>query len=663
MGSCVQFSLLQANLNEIYTALHKVDPKSNVQDLPLYATSPFHIYLSGTWTETMSQIWQIWERMQGKTSPPSTENVIKLILTTGFDNAVHCAYSARQKRMMGNMREIDELWKSTLQPQDFVEMRKRYEHYLSKEFNESSKAVSDYLVNFDKRALGPLSAQEAKAHRHTIINFHQATHVFWSLFIKNKTENIAIRQPLIHLMTSSSTLCNLDFFKALKKEWYWVEMEGWMQCTIPVAIFAKLHDPQSLTASERGCLNSWVQTLNQCQGIPPKLFACVLNEVINVIYLQGSSPLTLPKLLAWLDEQGCQLIRQSDPAHLDWREKLKFGDKIECNGKQFTLGRQLSPDKLIHDAFKVFELESHPDYVVKIAHNRLLLLVEDTKASNEQEHWGVRLVETIADIKDMTSGLDSQGCCVVLEKLSAPVDSHVWNSQKFELTKEDEKVALVLANHLFCMSQWKTTAQSLSLAHLMWDKKGLLKSTRLLKKGPGNYNDWEELCEKAAKGNPYVLSFLMNVSKLSEHKMALYYQKAVRHTLKTGETDLIGRALPLDHRQDVYNQHVKELCAQAQKLRLDCFEMISADLLRKNQYSHKQEGKLKKSIADKLLELYQVSPTPGRFPPGFEQKFIAAFIKNASEINFLPNPSNIQDYYQKQHQLMMDYNHACLSGK
>ena len=219
-------------------------------------------------------------------------------------------------------------------------------------------------------------------------------------------------------------------------------------------------------------------------------------------------------------------------------------------------------EKEIDDEFKVFELKNHPDWVVKIANNRFRLLIEERKAQNEDEHWGFRLVETVDNIeedaqKPPVRGLDKEGRCVVLEKLSNPLVDCEWKSTEARLDEEDEKIALVFANHLFCMYQWKANAEKLSLNHLLFDRSGVLKSVRLLKKGEPNYNEWEAHCLAASKDNPYVLAYLMQVSKLSEHKVGAYYRAAVLHALKNGETDLLSRPLPMGHRRGAMTKELK----------------------------------------------------------------------------------------------------------
>jgi hypothetical protein len=662
------FNSLQYNLCEIYAALHVQQNQGG--DLPLSCASPSSVYYQRSWMGQIRQKWdKTWSWIRPTSDSHSVENALKFILGPLFNHAVHLTYDLRQRRIWNNMHQIDEIWKNDPQPLDLDGQRLRYVRFLSSELEGSIEENSPiYLADFDQRTKKILSGSEEGEHRRIVVNFHQATYIFWSIFIKDNQEMRALRNSLDHFVDpSSSTLTDKALFKSLKKERYWVQVGGLTQQAIPVALLSKLHDSQNLKVEENRQLRRWIHSLNHCvPPISPKILSIVLEEVMNVISLQGSSSITLQDLLFWLNQQGCQMIPQEDPVHMDWREGLSPGDSIECNGKELVLGKQLSTKKYIDDIYKIFELSAHPNYVVKIAHNRFRLLVEDKQWESEEEHWGFRGVEKIDNLeeddqKPVINGLDRQGRCVVLEKLYSPIESHVWTSTEAELSKNDQRIALVFANHIYCMSQWRASAQNLSLAHLMWDNAGNLKSTRLLKKGPCNYNEWETYCESAARGNLFVLTYLMNVSKLNEHEVGIYYRKAVEYTLKTGETDLIGRPLPLRHRQEHYNRLVKDLCAQAQELRSSCLKLMIADLRKKKNYSHKQEEDLQNDVAAKLLELYLASPTPGRFAVDLEDEVVRNLSsppKNTAHLK----PFDAKAYYEDEHELMMSHNKSFLSA-
>lgn len=644
-------NLLQANFAEIFAAL---DAAVEGQPLPLFSTSSSKIYYRGTWLgRAIHWMW-------ASRDPLALDEAMKTIMTNCFNGCLERAYEGRRKRLWHHVRQIDRTLNSNISDAVLTAKIDRYVQFLTNESPRLPKV---------RRSAEPLTEDEERAHRHQTCNFHNAAYEFWSLFIKDDP----LKNLLMPFLEPASLLTNRSLFKAMTKEDRWVQLEGEMQQSIPIALFSKLHNPQSLTVNENVRLRSWVQRLNACRtSLPIDLIAKVFKEVIKIIRIQGDSPLTYADLIFWLDQQGCQSVREEDPVHLDWRAKLRPGETIFCNGIKLVLGRQLSPEKEIDDHFIVFELANSP-HVVKIAHNRFLLMVEDKQSNIEKMHWGFRLVEKIKNIneegnEEIIDGLDEKGRCVVLEKLEVPFDRYKWTSTAPKLTQEDENYALPFANHLFCMKEWWASAQNLSLDHLMHDKMGVLKSTRLLRKGSPNYNEWEGHCIAAARGNPWVLSFLMHVSKLKDHPVAKFYQGAVEYTLKTGQTDLIGRDLPLDHREEVYERKVIELCNTAKELKKMCFEYVRSALqkTKKDPYSHEQKPQLEQEITRRLIQVYQASLTPGHLPYDETLEVIKASFASdadwrsskwtASTINFL----EYRAYYDEKFDLMISHNKKAL---
>ena len=665
MANPPNFDSLQANLREIYAALQN----ANGDALPLYAYNKSVVIYRGCLSGKLWQKWDQGYRLIESSKPPVLKDVLKTVLNVIFNHAVHTAYKGRQKRIWHHMRQIDCIFGKTLTPQENADQRKRYVAHLTEELKgsvdlRSAKAIA--LQDFDRRTVDPMTEAEETEHRHMVIRFFQATMIFWRMFIKD--DDIPLRQPLLPFLDKQSLLTDRIIYKALKKEGRWTQVEGIMQQTIPVELIAKLEDPDNLTVEEKRRLKSWVRTLNEQRGkISLKLLSAVLKEILVIIQMQGSSALTMPDFLYWLDQQGCEILHGEDGAHMDWREALRSGHEITCNGKKLVLGEQLSPEKEIDDEFKVFELKNHPDWVVKIANNRFRLLIEERKAQNEDEHWGFRLVETVDNIeedaqKPPVRGLDKEGRCVVLEKLSNPLGDYEWTSTEARLEEEDEKVALVFANHLFCLYQWKANAEKLSLNHLLFDRSGVLKSVRLLKKGEPNYNEWEAHCFAASKDNPYVLAYLIQASKLSEHKVAAYYRAAVAHALKTGETDLLSRPLPMGHRQGCYDKRIKELCAEALELRRVCLKRVTAMLRKKGENASDQEEELSQKIGERLVYFYKESSTPGILSSDPLQKQVLETFETSDWEEPVLDDSDITDYYQEQHEQMMKNNDAAGNG-
>ena len=656
------FGDLQYNLSQIYEALHDKE-HGDGKPLPLVvfrSSNKTYVGYKENWKGKFEEKWgHIWSLFLPTENPPSLEAVLKSILNESFNAAVRQVFRGRQKRIYTHIKK-----KPTLQEE--LEQQKRYEKFLSEELKGSiDEANPVYLKDFENRSFGPPSEEENSKHRHLTIDFHQATHVFWSIFFDdNKQHKHFCKRLEPFIDKKSAALTDLPFFNALKREGIWINMEGEMHHSIPVTLLSKLHDPALLSVQEKKDFKSWVELFNNYQQkISLGSLSTVLKEAVRILELQGSSTLTMQDLLYWLDKQGCSLLKRDDADHMRWRERLgpeknpRSENMITCNGKVFILGKLLSPVKEIDDQFKVFELKGHENWVVKIANNSFRLLIEQKKSQMEEEHCGVRFVEAIE--------LDFDGRCVIQERLTSFLSAHEWKSKGPKLTEVEERIALIFANHLYYMMMGGINGEDLSLDCLGLNSEGMLKSTKLLKMGLPNYNEWEEHCLKFSKGNVFVLNFLMHVSQLSQHKIGAYYREAVKHALKTGKTDLGSRALPTEHQEhnqgaENYHKRAKELCGKngkALQLRELSLKHATAQLQQKD-YPHLTGKDLPELIGEKLVYFYDASPTPGILSDQIVHQAVKAVLDHKWKETVLENHSA---YYQEKFNLMMSFNEAAIA--
>jgi hypothetical protein len=654
---------LHRNLSEIYLALTN---REDGKDLNLFAYDDCTLYFKGS---CAARVWEKWSKTYNwlctSTPSASVQDVLNGVLDPYFWHSVRQVHHARQERIRHHIHQLDDA--HSQHPTLKSEQKSRYAAFFHKELLGSVERniIDVYKSRFDWLRKTVFTAEEVKVHRHKVINFYAATAVFWRVFIKDTPENQRLREPLKSVVKSDNYLFDRPMYKAIKKEVKWVQLEGITHQSIPVAEISKLHAPNTLTVDENRRLTLWAKALNDCrQEMSFKHITDVIEEVIKIIEMQGSSSVTLQDLIIWLDQQGCSFLHAEDPSHMDWREGLIEGSQIECNGKQFTLGKQLSSNKDIDDEFKIYELKSHPDFVVKIARNKFRLAIDAKQAANKKAHWGVRLVETIKDLDGrgqapLISGLDASGRCVILEKLNSPISDHVWKSNSVALTSDDEKIALILASHLYCMNQWKASAEGMTTSHLLFDAQGVLKSTHLLKKGPPNYNVWEEFCIQAAKENVFVIAFLMNVSKLIEHPVGCYYRDAVVYVIEKGVTDLLSRPLPKGHNNPIYNKRVEDLCKRALELRKACLQLAIANERKKGSYTHRQEQELQGKVVERLVHFYKESSIPGAL---FEEELRKKVLDSLDDANFGILDDQVSDYYSQKRDLLLKRNLA-LSGQ
>ena len=296
-----------------------------------------------------------------------------------------------------------------------------------------------------------------------------------------------------------------------------------------------------------------------------------------------------------------------------------------------------------------------------MANNRFRLRIESAQAGCDRWHWGVKPVDVIKDLgKEIgtgADGFDSRGKCVVLEKLEAGLDRVGWESLYPRLNKSEIRQVLAIANHLYCMQQWNAIPENFENASLMFNAEGMLKSVKSMPKAAFNYNVLERFCCKLAKGNRNILNFLMNVSRLANHDVARFYRGSVEYTLETGETDLLGRALPEAYRNPAYEKHAEDLCECAQKLRVDSYEMVVGRLMERGEYQilewDPDDSELRGRIALELVHVYKASSTPGVL----SEEMRDTAIRNFFEKRRVVPDEGIQKYYDKWFNRMMENNY------
>ncbi|WP_068471323.1 hypothetical protein [Candidatus Protochlamydia phocaeensis] len=665
------FNDLRSNLGEIYSSL-RACPAS--LQLNLYPLSSSAVAFQGTW---MGRIVKWWNQLvkwiksffSNPAQEPHLDDVLENIIHRLFQESIQFTYQARQRQLVNRIRLLELNRPEPIADAERIRRLDSYRAHLLKE-GVPTQNLQNYLDYFQvAMQQAPLEEGEEAFNRQAVCEFHQATHPFWKIFFKDS--QVDLRRPLQRMMEQhpDSWILNKNIYKALRREQRRTALEGILGQGIPVAALSKMESPDLLSMQDKEALRQWIENLNEKQGeIFFKDFARALEDIVEAVRIQGRQDYSLDCLLLELDRWGCQLLKREDPAYMDWREQLKPGDSIECNGKQLILGCLLSPDKMIDDEYKVFALagEEHAGHVVKLSNNPFKLKMEAIKAQNENEHWGVRsaaIVERIGITADgqPIHGLDQLGRCVVVEKLHTGLRDYAWTSHEAKLAEQDEKIALVLANHLYCQTRWGASSQNLSLDYLLFDEQGVLKSTHLLKKGQPDYDAWELFCHQAAKGNPFVLAFLMHVSKLNEHAVAQFYRGEVEHMIQTGETRYLSQRLPTGYQDKHYQDHLVKLCEDTRAVYENCLKWARIQKRRSGDYNRHQEDELKREVRAKMLALYRMHATPGILPDCWQDKVLESFALPQQEHRG-EDAFNPQTYYQACFNLMMAKNQTALAA-
>lgn len=650
------FSLLQRNLYEIYQALHT--PEAGRGSLPLIAseqTLTYEASWKGRWVQICQVIKDLVYRILRWPLESNRHATVCHTMNSLFNACViQRGYKAHHSRVANWIKAICQRTPMVRQ-----EVQVHYEEYLKSFFKEEDNPyLKEYRVAFSQfmRQNDLLKDSQIIASRHMITACSEATQVFWRLFLKSKDAPfMAPLKPFIK--EQSSALGNKPLYHACKNAQHIVDLEGLLEEEIPIVPLSSLG--KEMTKQHKIELKKWIDKLNAHKSkIPLKTFLNVLKELISIIQIAGVQSITLDKILVELDERGCQILKQDEIKHMRWRQQLKCGSVVFYGEKPLKLAKELG-SKVANNAYRVFTLEDHPNWVVKIARNTLQLKIEAEKAREEKWHWGVRLANMIEPI-DLSSNtivprLDKGGKSVVIEKLETSLKNYPWMSSCPILTKEEEERALVIANHVYVMQDQMAMPEGLSPEHLMFDSHGGLKAIRLFKKEPFNYNELEKFCLSIGNGKAYITDFIMHISQLTHHPVANFYREGVEYALQYGETNNLSRVQNRQFKRDIYEKRLEELCKQAIELRSACVNFIRDHLLAQKEYAE-IEGELEQKVYDRLVQIYHSSSTPGILnPEAVMQQVLQHFLDKHTESPY-KGSSELMSYYDRLFQRMKKYN-------
>ena len=656
MGPKSAIAIVQANLSEIYTAL--VD---GGKILPLRAVKEQAIYHSRSWIALLDRF------INGEQKPEKSLAAVSYSMNTLFNRAVvDEGYAAYQQRALNWIKLLSKSHAPGNDVQQLATDQKRKFHdYTRLAFGVTQanpnlpESVEAFCQNFSQK-MGEevISDKRVGELRECVTRCSQAVRPFWELFIKPGNKLI---DPIRELAEKQGALLNTSLHRTFNKAQNLIDLEGILELDIPFVALAKISHTD-LSLAEKLQIRQWIDRLNEKKSeIDFNTFAEVLAEIVHLINIEGHYPTTIEKFIQALDKMGCAIIQREDAQHMQWRESLKTGSTIDHQGKILTLGQEIG-DKLVDNQFRIFALcgEEHKGHIIKIARNRFQLVLEAAKMQDEQSHWGIQPARMVEDINEASvakrvpvPGLDPQGRFVIMEKLGPSLADTIWTSHSHQITESDFKKALALSNHLYCMQQWEAIPDHLNPQHLMFDSGEVFKSSRPLKKSPFNYNVLEQFVYHLR--NPSVVHFIMQVSQLVKHKVALFYREAVEFTLKTGQTHLLGLEQPKKFRSTQNEERVTDLCKQAKELRVECFKVIQAHFRRNGNNKYESEEKLQAEVDAKLVELYKASSTPGILSPSIKDGVLQFFI-NPPPVQVIP--ADLTPYYEAAFQRMKQYNDA-----
>lgn len=598
VSNSYDFGLLRKNLSEIYYSLHHI--RTGAMPLTDWNGS---LYYTG------SLLGKLIRWLFGKPAADTINHTINTL----FHKCVVNGYTTHQKRLCDWVNRIGKAANpdAPITEEERITQECRYKTSVETSLGSGNTEIISPLCAVFRESLqnDPLNDASISNTRHVVSECTSATREFWKHATTNQGK--VLLAPLN--LQDDQILHNRTFYKALKVAQSIPDLEALLEMDIPIVALAKLSKPDEMTSYETRSLDEWIEKLNLLKDkIPLKLFENVLTEAFRAIEIEGHYSMNYEDLLVKLEERGCSLLQMKDRNHLRWREGLRPGDIIWCNEEQLTLGAEIG-NKLDHNAYRVFTVVEQPEHVVRIAINRFRLRIESKLFEKENQHWG---------IQPAAIQLDGEGKCALVEKLEMLPDI-AWSSNEKRISEHDWQKAWMIALHLYYMVDARVMPENLSshLQHLGFDADGILKSLSPLKKTSFDYTELETFCRQI---HPSVASFLTVTSGLSQHWVAEFYRNAVKHTLSTGETNILSRRQNRTERSAAYENHLEALCAQAKQIRSQCIEKVDIRLMRNRSTQFQRAEDLERAVSDMLANYYNSSLTPGSLE-GLEESVIEHF--------------------------------------
>ena len=191
-----------------------------------------------------------------------------------------------------------------------------------------------------------------------------------------------------------------------------IKVESFTKIPLPAPILKKLNDQFNLESEEGRELNLWIETVKKA-GVPIRC----LHEALKLLFANPA------KVEITLEARGLKLYDLKDPQHLAWRDALKEGDSVYCNGRAVILGKRLD-EKTDFDNHVYFEIK---EGLLLIGINRA---VPGAMKETNLKAWGI-VPAAILEV-------DVEGKCAIVERLAIPVKSLIWSSKSAISPKRTE---------------------------------------------------------------------------------------------------------------------------------------------------------------------------------------------------------------------------------
>jgi hypothetical protein len=637
---------LGCSLHEIYPALHP-DNQRNGGVPPLFAVSRGSVFDERPLLAFLVKIYYFVLRLVfGGPTPPPTDEALRFILNTFFNEAVDVVYEGRQRRITHYVRSL---------AQPTPAQTGRYADFLRKELHGSVREAFTplYLQTFN-HTVQPVDEMALIRTTHISAAFRQYISAFWEECVRGDEPSRRFVDSIRPYLGDQNqlTLCDKPLFDALAREHAWGQLEGVMNRRIPVDLLAKLHDPETLTVDERVTLENWVGRLNeQRREISAVLLTTVLDELVNMITIAGSHPTTFEDIIYWLHQQGCEALDPNAPDLSYMRATTTLhqaGLTLSYSGQNYTLGQEIARNDEQSETLVAFEIQEQPNLEIKFPVNRFVYPISLKQREMDAEGSLFPFPRIIA--------FDRNRGFLIQERLTNTFTDHVWTSDSEVLDHRDLSHAFGFAAMIACLHDWNETFEDFSLSDIKLTAQGDWRMSRRLVRSEGCYHRLEEYCIQAAAGNPFVLRYLMEASRLHQDPCALYYQHIIRGTF-VGE--ITRRNFPLTAQREIDVQYSQGLYEQAERLKTRAIARIEGILRGNQNFPAERLNDIPAMVSQRLMEMYNESPTPGHLEEDLLERVIDSFREpsqgSSQKKKFLrDDPAPLMGYYESEYRRILD---------
>jgi len=654
-----------------YQAIESPKPDENIK---LYVASPTRIYDENSLINRVKIFFdKIWKWIISKKNE-SLKVAVEGTIHHLFDQVITEAYHARQNHLAVKIKQVEQAFNLTKNDEQIQGQKKRYYEHLKYELKGANVCLTSLQSNFDAVLTHATSSEnEADRLKSLATKVVSAVFPFWYKMLHYKHTFASTLKDFLPSRFSLATtekpingaVRDLALFGAFKEELNWINLEA-MAGKIPFVELIKICQPNSeLDVREKKRLDKWIATLNTYMNddelkseVTKKIveqLKSVIKEIVNISEIQGDLSISYGLLINKLDDRGCLLMRLKDHEHMIWRNSLKKGQKLRCQGEIYRLGEELTTKKILNkkkwktyqleskNHHRVFKIANHPNLAVRIGKSPFDLAI--TSYEHKEYQFGVPHVKGLQNVRETDKGHP----VAFMELMPKTIVDHEWTSTGYILNSTDQKILSRIASFLLCMYDWQVWPNEISWEQFFLDAKGRLRTGQLfdlgrrahmLEKnycGPDNYLAAEEFCAKVRANNSilssYIQRYLMEVSGYSKHALAVFYRTCVTKMLKTGDFDFIKLSLPEGYNKRIYKKKVNELIIEAKKLRRKCFGTVFEMVQNKKAQFNERLVPLKKEIRKTIKALQKINDKNSDEFQSLYNQYLAVWAEMKNEQN------------------------------